>query len=120
MSEHKHAAHLTPAERPATPEWAASTIRLDAERLAHVVEVGRVVLLPDGSDHLSVRVLQRLHLIVGERSLVYVPTVAAVDVRRVADGTGTDPGLMSSQRAAELAALLTTAAELAARIGGGR
>ncbi|HEX6342031.1 hypothetical protein [Umezawaea sp.] len=120
MSQPKRAAHLTPAARPDTPEWADETIRMSEGRLAHVAEVGRVLLLPYGADHLVVRVLQRLHAVVGEESLTYLPGVAAVDVRRVADGTSDDPGLMTSQRAAELAALLTRAAELAARIGGGR
>ncbi|MCE6999872.1 hypothetical protein LZG04_34420 [Saccharothrix sp. S26] len=55
----------------------------------------------------------------GER-LAHVAEVGRVERLPGGPGTGHEPGLMSSQRAAELAALLTRAAELAARIGGGR
>jgi hypothetical protein len=118
----QRAAQLTPAVRPTTPEWADHTIALDraGELLAHVAEVGRVPLLADGSDHLTVRVVQRLHSVLGEESIVFVPSVAAVDVRRANDGKNAEPGLMTARRAAELAALLIKAADLAARAGGGR
>ncbi|MFD9703871.1 hypothetical protein [Lentzea sp. NPDC059081] len=118
----QRAAHLIPAVHPKTPEWAERTINLDraGELLAHIAEIGRVPLLADGTDHLVVRVVQRLHAGLGEESIVFVPSVAAVDVRRVNDAKNAEPGLMTAKRAAELAALLVTAAELAAQVGSGR
>src|SRR5689334_3768271 len=94
----QRAAQLIPAARPKTPEWAERTIALDraGELLAHVAELGRVPLLADGTDHLVVRVVQRLHAVLGEESIVFVPSVAAVDVRRVNDGATTEPGLMTA------------------------